>query len=507
MRSVVLAVLCGVVLAASPTRADGVSDDEWKELSAEFARLWAGDFEKQVEGMTLLMKAEDVRATKLVTQAIFKQQDDRRLFGAGCGALRRAKDAASIAFLASQAGAPTLIVPRRQQFCEMVGQLKNPQATAALLKLAAINNPGVRIPAIDGLGHTADASVVPTLAKCLDDDPWAVRYAATTALLRLRHKTCVPPLVARLEKETVQRLRSDIAQALQALTGADAVTHSQWKTWWEAHTNDAVLVGKGYSSYVEKRTAKLHGTEQATERRVEGSVELDKPTYYGISLESTRVVFVIDMSQSMLEPYKGKRPSEPKYTVTLSGKESDPLERRRVTLDWDKIHTAWDLVREQLIFTLNQLDERTQFDIIAYNSKIRPWKGSLQTANPTNLAAAIDMLRDIVPTEMTNIHGAIEKAYLGTGKDPFDLSQFNGGPDTLYFLSDGAPTVGKIVLRREVSVEAWGWDKEMLAVIEDWNSVRKLQIHAVGIGGAAEHFMRALSRATHGTYAAPGYGD
>src|SRR5690606_36460586 len=72
---------------------------------------------------------------------------------------------------------------------------------------------------------------------------------------------------------------------------------------------------------------------------------------------------------------------------------------------------------------------------------------------------------------------------------------FGLDPEAIYFVSDGAPTAGRIVAPTEI-----------VATIARFNHVRRVLVHAIGIGSNDTtaaffgRFMRALAQANWGEY-------
>ena len=90
----------------------------------------------------------------------------------------------------------------------------------------------------------------------------------------------------------------------------------------------------------------------------------------------------------------------------------------------------------------------------------------------------------------TNIYDSLELAFkLGTKASPVKPK---GVPDTIFLVSDGAPTVGKYVLPDVI-----------LEHVKRWNKRRRIKIHAIGVG--ADHdieFLQTLAETHGGLYVA-----
>ena len=81
-----------------------------------------------------------------------------------------------------------------------------------------------------------------------------------------------------------------------------------------------------------------------------------------------------------------------------------------------------------------QLEEQDEFNLIAFSSGVTPWKKKLVEASDSNKKAARKWLKALRHDGETNIHDTLELA--------FTLK----GVDTIYFLTDGTPTVGKVTV-------------------------------------------------------------
>src|SRR5262249_11717299 len=106
--------------------------------------------------------------------------------------------------------------------------------------------------------------------------------------VRLPQKESIPALIAALESE-VGRMREDVTQALQNLTGQSfAMSAPVWKKWWESNA----------ATFKIEDVAKARKAVVAAADAAEGG----KVTYYGITSTSKHICFVIDISLSMNEP-------------------------------------------------------------------------------------------------------------------------------------------------------------------------------------------------------------
>ncbi|MBX3459804.1 MAG: hypothetical protein KF696_07550 [Planctomycetes bacterium] len=199
--------------------------------------------------------------------------------------------------------------------------------------------------------------------------------------------------------------------------------------------------------------------------------------FVGIETHGKRIVYVIDMSDSMCIPFTGKekeeikKPPPPKGPVTGrgadggKGKEEEKKEEEKKKgleddLPWDKIAIRWDVVREYLKLSLRGLQEDQFFCVIWFGTEagtLKTTKG-LVPATKANVEAAVrevDSIKKGAATQdrkhgtlrgNTNLHGGLHRAYKvkknGMGKEYeyVDPTTWFDGADTIFVLTDGDPT-------------------------------------------------------------------
>jgi hypothetical protein len=283
------------------------------------------------------------------------------------------------------------------------------------------------------------------LAKRLDDPAWPVRAAVVRELSRIPRKESIDLLVARLAKED-GRLKDDITEALRSLTGQNFVAEAEpWRIWWEK--NRAV-----WAPPQERAKDDTPGEGQAP-----GVVY-----FYGIRSSSKRVVFCLDVSGSMewsLEGRDGKGPPR------------------------------LDKAKQELVHALNGLSEDAQFTIVVYSTDVRTWKKSLEPASPKNKASARKFVEELKPEGATNIFDALVAsmeiaAPPAKGREP--------GADTIFFMTDGQPTHGKVIDAHQILDE-----------VTRRNRALGVTLHTVGVSKEQNSaFLLNLAKRNGGRYVA-----
>jgi hypothetical protein len=166
--------------------------------------------------------------------------------------------------------------------------------------------------------------------------------------------------------------------------------------------------------------------------------------YYGLPLFSERLVFVLDTSGSM------------------SG---------------ERIVAA----KRELVKAIEGLPEHAEFSVVVFNSTVGVWQRQLVPATRQTKQKAAAFVNAQQTGSHTASYDAIEAAFM------FDT-------EAIYFLSDGAPTGGKIRAPGAI-VEA----------VTAANRARRISIYTIGVGagqpgGALDAFLKTLAEQNLGSY-------
>jgi von Willebrand factor type A domain/HEAT repeats len=334
------------------------------------------------------------------------------------------------------------------------------------LRLTAEKDRRVLPAVIDGLADQAGDRAVEDLARLRHDARWQIRATAIAALGRIGSPQAIPLLIDWFETED-GRLRGDLGDALELLTGKDfGANEIRWREWWD--TNGA--------TFVPPRDRDQPGNEAPEEDPGDGTAPLppdddpapppppageDHPSFYGIDILSKRILFVIDISNSMNQPVSAGN-----------------AERTKV-----------DVAKYELKNAILGLPEDAAFNIIFYHHEVFQWRKGIVAAKGKDRRAGVQFVEDMIADGNTNIHDALELAFHIVGMGARDKN-YEIGADTIFFLSDGIPNRGKIT------------DPVMiLEEVKRWNQLRRVKIHAVGVGSDHQAaFMKALADASGGTY-------
>lgn len=358
--------------------------------------------------------------------------------------------------------------------------------TPLLGTLLGDKEPQVRMAALDAVGALKVKTHGKAVTALLDDGEWQVQTAAITAAGLLRPQEAVQPMIDLMRK--TGRLRTECADALFKITGLDfGVDPDRWQEQWSN-----LMSVSGWRIPTDEELAKKAETRKKNDAYYGKKDETN--TFAGIPTTSTNVLFIIDVSGSMddlvveVEKFQGYR------------------DRKRFTV-----------VQTELLNAIDSLTPNTNFDILAFATDIHPWKKRLVPANIVNKDAAKGYVKSLKPiggSESQDLaaSGLGGSANLEAGKtntlkallyafgvDPekpvkavitgFDKNAIKSPLDTVYFLSDGRPSVGKLIETNEILKE-----------VRKHNEIYRMVIHTIAIGDFTKAFLKQLADENGGVF-------
>ncbi len=369
-----------------------------------------------------------------------------------------------------------------------LGSLKNPEACARLSEFAASSDGATAVGALDALtrigsGPGAEAAVLASLGHA----DWRVRARAISAVVELRLKAGIGPLIQRLREED-GRLAGDAFQALKSVTLRDfADDPDAWADWWK--NAEPVFQLPDYEKIAAARAA----AEKNGTRYTSGSKQ-----FLGMETRSESILFVIDISGSMETPF------------------ADP-ERLKAAGRAYKSYQRLEIVKEELTKTVQELPDSTSFNIMAFARDLRPWKKDTVKANVLNKSNAASWIASLRPLggekagfkarlgfESANDDEGATNTYLALmsalgepvddkGQGGYVTATAKSAVDTIFFLTDGEPTYGKSVDMGEIRRE-----------VRRVNAYRGIQIHVIYVGEFRGEEFELLAHENGGVFVAVG---
>ncbi|HEB54396.1 MAG TPA: VWA domain-containing protein, partial [bacterium] len=282
----------------------------------------------------------------------------------------------------------------------------------------------------------------------------------------------------------------ECADALFRITGFDfGVDPDRWQEQW-----DRLMTIDGWRIPTDEELAQ----KAASRKRYDAFYGKKEETnaFAGIPTTSTNVLFVIDVSGSMDD------------LVVEVDKFAGYRDRRRFTI-----------VQTELLNTIETLSKDTRFNIVAFATDVKPWKPRLVPANVVHRDSARNFVRRLKPIGGTesqelaaaglggaaNLEGGktntLKALLYGFGIDPdkpkrkrasltgFDKRAIQRPLDTIYFLSDGRPSIGKLIETDEI-----------LAEVRKYNELYRIVIHTIAIGDFDKSFLEQLAEQNGGVF-------
>ncbi len=369
------------------------------------------------------------------------------------------------------------------------GQLMDREALPAVAALANVDkSPAIRVACIDtlkvlGKGHEEVAG--PPLVAALDDLDLSVQTAACLAVQVVRVREAIPVLI-RMMEEAEGRILDLLYPTLIELTDLPFRNDAeQWRGWWERAAADYQLLS---DAEIAKRRAARDQTN------LEYRAAKTSASFLGVDTPSERVIFVIDVSGSMEEEVVDRE-----------------MFGERGFTQFGKL----DIVREELLRTVESLGDNVRFNILAFATEVTPWRKDLAPANALNKRSAMAFVEDLEPIGgtasgdlanaglvgssgltmgRTNTYAALCAALgvpeaEGLGPATESSRGVKSDVDTIFFLSDGRPSVGELVDPDDI-----------LGAVKKINQFRRVVIHTIAIGEFQKDFMYDLATKSGGVF-------
>lgn len=375
--------------------------------------------------------------------------------------LPRYRDPKAVDHLASLAGKGGAPGPLRAAVLGALGEIGAGSALKSVRGALRDRDPAVREAALGALARlrAGEEEVLRSLAAALADERWTVRLEAARRIAALASPEGTDLLVARLALED-GRLRGDIADLLRALTGQGfGVEPEGWTHWWRENREAYVGGERVLSVPPEGPTGRRNGAGG------EGA------SYYGITIHSRRILYVIDISGSMARPGSSQPPSP-------------------------RVEDA----KKELLRSIRTLDAGSAFTVYAFHDTVSKWKPGLVKASPEARDDVRKWIEALGASSWTNTYAALEEAIRASAADPRNNmgADYALAADTIFLLTDGAPTTPGGQVR-----DARGNPEylRVLAAVRDWNREKRVAIHAIGVGPEVNaEFLSALARENGGEF-------
>ena len=349
--------------------------------------------------------------------------------------------------------------PFQKELIGIVALSNHPEAPGMLMKELDKAKEGYNkqliVEALANLG-AREAAESWLITVGLVEKEWNLRSSVVRALAKLRSRAAVPALIDQLETEE-GRVRTEIGDALKSLTGQNFRSNlEQWRKW--------------YSDNKDTFEVPIELPKSSEEE----ALEKVGMTFFGLRTESQKVLFVLDISGSMDFPMR---------TYTNSKETSG--------------ETRLSVAKRELLQALAGIREGGMFNIVLYSNDVWSWSDEPVVMNAETRAEVTTFVEGLTAMGGTNLYGAIKgglDACRGEArrKDVGNPKWVTPVYDTVFVLSDGAPSVGISTDREDI-----------LDMAAEENSDMSVTINSIGLSTEQDAIlMRRLAEQTGGKYVA-----
>ena len=377
-------------------------------------------------------------------------------------------------------GGKTLATIEKYEMARAFGRLGAKDHDDILLTFSRDKAYEVQVAALDAIKLQKLKFLGKKIVPLLQAPVWQVRASAIHCVAVLRPAEAVEPLIEMLETEG--RLRIDANEALMDITGRNlGPEYKRAKKAWAAL--------RKISDFRLPTDAEIKkGKETREKYNVIYGKGKNHNTFAGIPTTSTRMIFIIDVSASMNDLV---------------------VDREKFRAGGYKSFQKLEIVKTELLRTINSLDRNKYFNIVAFATKVKTWKKWLSPGHVVNKASAISFVKRLKPLGLgsggllgggagdksgkTNSYRSLMTSF---SYDPAKDTVVTGNSkkkglklDTIYFLSDGRPSIGKYV-----DID------DILKAVRKINQVRKVVIHCISIGDFEATFLKRLARENGGVF-------
>ncbi len=320
-------------------------------------------------------------------------------------------------------------------------------ALAVVLKVAKGRDRELRAAAMGSLTRFKNSpKAQEALVKGLKDRDPTIRSVTLRALSGVREKYVVDALI-----DVLCRKKEDESLKIKALKTLVGLTHQNmglvggdWKKWWEL---------------ARPRFEFPEGKEDGIT-----TVHVRDLSYFGIEVASKRVGFLVDISSSMTQMVAVRSEAEraadaaaeEQGTTVVVKKEKKGKKKGG---GGGRKARKIDILKKELVRVLQKLPPDMFINIITFDAVYRPWQKQLVPLAGPGRARAINYVKNLKTGHGTNVFDTLEFAL----KDR--------RVDTIYLLTDGQPTRGRITKPAEILKE-----------IGIQNRVRGVTIHCIAFG-------------------------
>lgn len=338
---------------------------------------------------------------------------------------------------------------------DLIGKMKDDESEKTLRLFLDSPNPELSMLAMGQLGRYRYDGAIDAVSNLRLRpeyfERYAYRFAVIRALIEMHHADAIESLLT-LRQKLDGQLRYHIDTFFKGLTVDDFAGDSdRFEEFKQGHLEqereEAKSSMKGSSDSALKNSSGFF-TAASTEPESMQRMRLKPQQYYGIDIHSKRLLFILDHSGSMKDPWYGM--------------------------------TRLARAKGELIKAIRELPGDVEFGIVCFHTRIHQWQEDLVEATEANKDLAIDFVNRLGYGDRTNTYGVL-RAALDYDKDL----------EAIYLLTDGKPTIGELVSHQSILMD-----------ILHRNRFRHLNLNTIGIAvdGFTRQFLKRLADESGGEF-------
>ena len=335
------------------------------------------------------------------------------------------------------------------------------------IRSAASKDPELRAIAMGSLSlSSGDPRAMKALLAGLNDKDLSVCNVALQSLRSLRIKPMVGALIDVLANHSDESFKVKALELLVNVSGQNfGLAAADWKKWWSA--SEAAF--------------------EFPKQEEEGFTSVKKYDldYFGIEVSSKRLGLIVDISSSMrqLVAVKAESIEEDEEEEAVGGEGRTrvaPAKKKKkkpggIVVKNGKAMKI-DILKKEMTRLLKKLPADTFLNMISFDATFRPWQKALQPLKGKGRAKALSYVARITTGSGTNVFDTLEFAL----KDK--------RVDTIYLLTDGLPTRGRLTAPEAILKE-----------VKLLNRTRGVTIHTIAFG-AESNLLQQLAQQNGGQY-------
>lgn len=337
--------------------------------------------------------------------------------------------------------------------CELIGKLKSGAALSALVRLMNHDSLEISMLAIGQLGHHQyldsinELKELPRREAYLDS--YAYRFSVIRSLIEMKHPDATEALLS-LRRGLDGQLDYHLdcyfnEQTVDDFDGDEKRFELFAKRLAESkEPQHSIRVERPETRLASVSGLRLSDSEPESLERMRFAPQ----QYYGIEIHSKRLLFILDHSSSMKDPWYGM--------------------------------PRLDRAKGELIKAIRALPGDVEFGIVGFHTRIHQWNDGLVEATVENKDLAIEFVRGLGYGDRTNTYGALRTAL-----------DYDADLEAVYLLTDGKPTIGELVTHQSILMD-----------ILHRNRFRHLNLNTIGVAvdGFTQGFLKRLADESGGQF-------